>query len=92
MRMDSTHRRVRVTARSRQTERVQRELGALTSALRWQHPFYRVTGPQQAQSQELVKQCGWKQGVSAAVESKTRKHAPSGASVVMENGRIEVKA
>ena len=81
-----------MTARSRQTGRVQRELGGPTSALRWQHPFYRVTGPQQAQSQELVKQCGWKQGVSAAVESKTREHADGGTSVGMENGRIEVKA
>lgn len=53
--MDSTNRRVRVTAKSRQTGRVQRELGAPTSALRWQHPIYRVTGPQQAQSQELLR-------------------------------------
>src|SRR5215469_9479620 len=65
--MDSTHRRVRVTARSRQT-RVSSELETTTSVQRWQPRFTEIADPNRHGSQELHTECGWKQGESAAVD------------------------
>jgi len=72
--MDSTNRRVRVTAKSRQT-RVSSELDRMTSVLRWQPRFTEISDPNRHGSRELHTECGWKQGVSAAVNpGREEKH------------------
>jgi hypothetical protein len=62
-----------MTAGSRQTG-ADMQMWAQTSVLRLQHPFFRKHGAPQAPSVELTRECGWKQGVSAAKADPSEEH------------------